>query len=64
MWPRQSHTLSPLTILTSIKKKFKCTQVKQDAFGEIISIVTGNNLSNYTDLNETLKFTPILARSN
>ena len=64
MWPMRSHTLAPLTILASIKKKFKCTQVKQYDFGEMNYIVTGDNLSNYTDLNETLKCTLILARSN
>ena len=39
MWPRRSHMLSPLTKLTSIKRKFKCTEVKQDTFDEIKRIV-------------------------
>ena len=32
MWPRRSHKLVPLTILMSIKRRFKWTQVKQDVF--------------------------------
>ena len=32
MWPRRSHKLVNLTILTFIKRKFIYTQVKQDAF--------------------------------
>ena len=28
VWPRWSHTLEPLTRLTYIKRKFKCTQVE------------------------------------
>ena len=35
VWPRRSHTLSPLTRLMSIIRKFKLAQVKQGAFDEI-----------------------------
>ena len=55
MWPRQSHTLSPLTRLTSIKRGFTWTQVEQDAFGKIKRIVARDNLLTYIDLNETFK---------
>ena len=35
MWPIRSHTLSPLNKLTSINRKFKWMEVKQDAFDKI-----------------------------
>ena len=35
MWPSRSHMLVPLTILTSIKRKFKWTQVEKDAFEKL-----------------------------
>ena len=35
MWPRRSHTLAPVTRLTSNKQKFKWTQFKQDTFKKI-----------------------------
>ena len=55
IWPRQSHTLSPLSRLTFIKRKFKWTQVKQDDFDEIKCIVARDNLLSYPDFNETFK---------
>ena len=55
MWPRRSHKLTPLTILTSIKRIFKWTQVEQDAFDETKRIVAHDNLLTYPDFNETLK---------
>ena len=55
MWPRRSHTLAPLTKLTSIKTRFKWTQVEQDAFDEIKRIVARDNLLTYPDFNETFK---------
>ena len=39
MWLRRSHMLTSLTRLTSIKWKFKCTQVEQDAFDKIKRIL-------------------------
>ena len=42
--PRRSHTLAPLTKLTSIKRNFKWTQVKQDAFDEIKKIKETTNM--------------------
>ena len=38
MWPRRSHTVAPLTKSMSIKRRFKWTQVKQDAFDKIKQI--------------------------
>ena len=35
MWARRSHTLSPLTSITSIKVKFELTEVEQEAFEDI-----------------------------
>ena len=55
IWTRRSHTLAPLTRLTSIKSKFKCKQVKQDASEKIKCIVTRNNLLTYPYFNEILK---------
>ena len=55
MWPRRSHTLAPLTKLTSIKINFKWTQVEQDAFGEIKRIVDRDNLLTHPIFNETFK---------
>ena len=55
MLPRQSHKLATLTILTSIKCKFRWTQVKQDAFKKIKRIVACNTLLTYPYFNETFK---------
>ena len=62
MWPRRSHTLSALTILTSIKCKFKWAQVEQDSFYEIKRIVARDTLLTCPNFNETFKiFTDISA---
>ena len=53
--PRRPHMLAPLTRLTSIKRKFKWTQVKQDAFKEIKRIMARDTLLTYPDFNETFK---------
>ena len=55
MWPRRSYTLAHLTILTSIKPRFKWMQVEQDAFDKIKRIVTRNTLSTYPGFNETFR---------
>ena len=55
MWPRKSHTLAPLTRLTSIKRKFKWRYVKKYAFEEIKRILARDTLLNYPDFNETFK---------
>ena len=55
MWPILSHTLAPLTKLTSIKRKFKGTQVEQDSFDKIKRTVACNTLSAYPDSNKILK---------
>ena len=52
MWSIRSHTLLPLTNITSSKVKFKWTQVEQDDFEEIKWIVACNNLLDYPDINE------------
>ena len=53
MWPRRSHTLAPLTRFTSINRKFKWTEVEQDAFNKIKRIVARDTLLTYLDFNET-----------
>ena len=55
MSPRQSHTLAPLTKLTSIKRNLKWTEVKQDAFDKIKRIVAHDILLTYPDFCETFK---------
>ena len=55
MWPRRSHTLLPLTRLTSIKRKFKWKNVEQYDFDKIKQIVARNTLSTYPEFNETFK---------
>ena len=45
----------PLTRLTSIKLRFKWTQVEQDVFSEIKRIVAHDNLLTYKDFNESFK---------
>ena len=55
MWPRRSHTLAPLTRLTSIKRKSKWMQVEQDALDKIKWIVARDTLLTYSDLNENFK---------
>ena len=55
IWPRRSHTLSPLTKIISNKIAFKWTKIKQDAFGEIMVIMTRDTLLTYPGFNETFK---------
>ena len=55
MWPRRSHTLAPLTKLTSIKINSKWTEVEQDAFDKIKMIVSRDTLLTYPDFNGTFK---------
>ena len=55
MWPRRSHMLAPLTILTSIKRKFRWTQVEQDAFDKIKRIVARDTLLTCPYFNRTFK---------
>ena len=55
MWPSRSHTLSPLTILLSIKTKFKRTQFKTDVFERIEQIMARNTLLAYPYFNEIFK---------
>ena len=55
MLPSWSHMLAILTRFMSIKRNFKWTEVKKDAFDEIKQIVARDNLSTYPDFNETFK---------
>ena len=55
MWTRRSHTLAPLTKLTSIKRNFKWKQVKQDDFDKIKRIMARNTLLTYLEFNEAFK---------
>ena len=55
MCPWRSHTLVTLTGLTSIKRKFEWTQVKQDNFDKIKWIVAHDTLLTYTDFNKMFK---------
>ena len=55
MWQRRSHTLAPLTKLTSIKINFKWKQVGKDDFDKIKRIVACDTLLTSPDSNETFK---------
>ena len=55
MWPRRSHTLAPLNGLIYIKRRFKQTQVEQDAFDKIKRIMAQDTLLTHPDFNETFK---------
>ena len=55
MWPRQSHTLAPLTGLPYIKSKFRRTQVEQYAFKKIKRIMSCKTLLTYPDFNKAFK---------
>ena len=52
MWPRRSETLAPLTHLTSKYVPFQWTDVKQQAFDKIKSIVCCEVLLLYPDFNK------------
>ena len=58
MWPRRAHMLAPLTKLTSIKRIFEWTQVKQYTFDKIKRILAHETLPTYPDFNETFKIHP------
>ena len=47
--------LAPLTKLTSIKQRFKLTQVEKDAFEKINRIVAHDTLPTYPDFNHQFK---------
>ena len=55
MCARRSHTLAPLTIITSSKVKFKWTKIEQDDFNEIKRIVARDTLLAYLYFNEEFK---------
>ena len=52
---RHSHTLAPLTKITSKKVKYKWTKIKQDTFYLIKWVVSCNNLLTCPDFNESFK---------
>ena len=47
IWSSQSHMVAPLPRFTSIKTKFKWTQVEKVTFDEIKQIMACDNLSTY-----------------
>ena len=55
MFSRKSHTLSPLTIITPNKVKFKWNKIKQHASDEIKWIVDRNTLLTYPNFRENFK---------
>ena len=55
MWQMRLHTLSPLTRLTSIKRRFKLTQAEQDNFNKIKRIVARGTLLTYLYFNKAFK---------
>ena len=55
IWPRRSHTLAYLIKVTSIKNKFKWTNVEQYTFKKIKPIVACNTSLTYPYCNETFK---------
>ena len=55
MWPKRSHTLAPLTKLTSTKRNFKWTQVEQDYFKTIRRIGDSDTLKSDPNINKTFK---------
>ena len=52
MWPRRSEILAPLTRLTSKDVPFQWTDVKQQVFDKIKSIVCCEVLLSYPDFNK------------
>ena len=55
MWPRRSHTLAPLTKLTSINKNVRWTKFKQDSFDKIKRILAHDSLLTHPYFNKTFK---------
>ena len=55
MWPSGSHTLAPLTRMTSNKKKFKLKQLKQNYSDKIKLTVSRDTLLTYPYFNKTFK---------
>jgi hypothetical protein len=52
MWPRRSEFLAPLTCLTSKDVPFQWTDIKQQVFDKIKSIVCCKVLLSYPDFNK------------
>ena len=55
MWEMRSHTLAPLTKITSSKVEFECTKIKQGSFDEIKQIVIRDTLLAYMYFNKAFK---------
>ena len=64
MWERCSHTLVPLTKITSSKVTFKWTKIEQDIFDKIKRVMTGDTLLVCPDLMKNFKFIPMLEITN
>ena len=54
MWTRLSHTLEPLTKVTSSKLKFKWNKIEKYEFKDIKWIGAENVLLDYPDFNEEI----------
>ena len=55
MWISRSHSLAPLTITESNKRKFEWTKVKKYAFKKIKQIVACDTLLTYPYFNKAFK---------
>ena len=64
MWARLSHILAPLTNIMSSKVNFKWTKIKQDAFKEMMWIVSHDIYKLIRILMKNLKFMPMIAISH
>ena len=55
IWESRSHTLSPLTKVTSSKVYYKWDKIEQEASKYIQRIVSQDGLSSYQDFNKKIK---------
>ena len=55
MWPRQVHSLAPLTKIMPNKRKFKWTEIEKYSFDKIKRIVEHGTLLTYPYFIETFK---------
>ncbi len=52
MWQKRSHTLAPLTALTSKNVPFKWTEVHQEAFEEMKRVISHETMLTFPDFNK------------
>ena len=52
IWPQRSHILAPLTALTSAKVDWKWTGEHQNAFDEMIRVISHKTLLAYPNFNK------------